>query len=93
MNEKIITFLNSGLLEKYLLGETSSEETEHIESYIARHPEVENAYNTMQFNLEVVAKSQAVEAPKSILNNILDALDEKPVIQLKPAKKYKKWHQ
>ena len=93
MNEKIITFLNSGLLEKYLLGETSSEETEHIESYIARHPEVENAYNTLQFNLEVVAKSQAVEAPKSLLNNILDELDEKPVVQLNPAKKYKKWHQ
>jgi anti-sigma-K factor RskA len=93
MNEKIITFLNSGLLEKYLLGETSSEETEHIESYIARHPEVEHAYNTLQFNLEVVAKTNAVEAPRNILNNILEELDEKPVIQLNTTKKYKKWHQ
>jgi anti-sigma-K factor RskA len=93
MNEKIITFLNSGLLEKYLLGETSSEETEHIESYIARHPEVENAYNTLQFNLEIVAKTNAVEAPKNILNNILEELDNKPVIPLSTTKKYKKWHQ
>lgn len=58
MNEKITTFLNSGLLEKYLLGETSSEETEYIETYIARHPEVENAYTTLQFNLEVVSKNK-----------------------------------
>ncbi len=92
MNEKIITFLNSGLLEKYLLGETSSEETKYIETYISRHPEVENAYNTLQFNLEIVAKSNAVEAPKHILNSILEELDEKPVIKLKTAKKYKNWH-
>ena len=92
MNEKIITFLNSGLLEKYLLGETSSEETKEIETYISRHPEVENAYNTLQFNLEVVAKSNAVEAPKNILNNILEELDEQPVIKMNTNRKYKKWH-
>ncbi|NCO64804.1 MAG: RNA polymerase subunit sigma-70 [Flavobacteriaceae bacterium CG_4_10_14_3_um_filter_33_47] len=93
MNEKIITFLNSGLLEKYLLGVTSSEETEQVETYISRHPEVENAYTTLQFNLEVVAKTNAVEAPKGVLKSILDELDDKPVVPLNPVKKYKKWHQ
>ncbi|WP_194765797.1 anti-sigma factor domain-containing protein [Tamlana sp. I1] len=92
MNEKVNTFLNSGLLEKYLLGETTSAETELVESHISRYPEVQNAYNTLQFNLEVVAKSNAVEAPKSILNNILDELDEKPVIALKPQRNYRKWY-
>src|SRR5690606_27157317 len=33
-----------------------------------------------------------VEAPKDILNNILDELDQKPVIKLEPKRKYKKWH-
>lgn len=93
MNEKINTFLNSGLLEKYLLGETSSEETEYIETFIARHPEVENAYNTMQFNLEVVAKRDAVDAPKHILNAVLEELDVTPVVKLNTPKKYKKWYQ
>lgn len=93
MNEKINTFLNSGLLEKYLLGETSSEETEYIETFIARHPEVENAYNTLQFNLEVVAKRDAVEAPKHILNAVLEKLDDAPVVTLNTKKKYKKWYQ
>jgi len=93
MNEKITTFLNSGLLEKYLLGETSSEETEYIETYIARHPEVENAYTNLQFNLEVVSKTNAVEAPKNILNHVLEELDDTPVIKLNTFKKYKKWHQ
>ena len=92
MNEKITTFLNSGLLEKYLLGETTSVETEKVEAYISKYPEVQNTYNTLQYNLEIVAKSNAVEAPKSILNNILDELDEKPVVKLKPSYRSKKWY-
>lgn len=92
MNEKIITFLNSGLLDKYLLGETTSVETEKVESYIARYPEVQNTYNTLQYNLEVVAKAHAVEAPKNILNTVLDALDETPVVKLNTTRKYKKWY-
>lgn len=92
MNEKITTFLNSGLLEKYLLGETSSAETEKVESYISKYPEVQNAYNTLQYNIEIVAKSNAVEAPKHILNNILEELDDTPVIKMNATKKYKKWY-
>ncbi|MBP0904448.1 anti-sigma factor domain-containing protein [Mariniflexile gromovii] len=92
MNAKITTFLNSGLLEKYLLGETTSAETEIVESHISKYPAVQNYYNTLQHNLEIVAKSNAVEAPKGILNNILDELDEAPVVELNATKKYKYWH-
>lgn len=92
MNEKITTFLNSGLLEKYLLGDATTAETEIVESHIARYPEVENAYNTMQHNLEVVAKTNAVEAPKHILNTILNELDDAPVVKLNTSIKYKKWY-
>ncbi|GAA3564544.1 anti-sigma factor [Snuella lapsa] len=91
MNAKINTFLNSGLLEKYLLGETTSEETEVVEAFISKYPEVQNTYNTMQYNLEVVAKSNAVEAPKSVLDKVLDEInDTTPVITLKT--KYKTWY-
>lgn len=92
MNEKITAFLNSGLLEKYLLGNTSSAETEKVETFISKYPEVQNAYNTLQYNLEIVAKSNAVEAPKSVLNNILEELDDKPVVKLSAPNKYKKWY-
>ncbi len=98
MNEKITTFLNSGLLEKYLIGETNSTETESVETYIAKYPEVQNAYNTLQYNLEIVAKSNAVEAPNNILNDILDNLDvdDTPVVKLNtpnpPIRKSKRWY-
>lgn len=93
MNEKIITFLNSGLLEKYLIGDTTTIETELVETYISKYPEVQNAYNTLQYNLEVVAKANAVEAPNHILNAVLNTLDEKPVVNLNaPKKSYKSWY-
>lgn len=92
MNEKITTFLNSGLLEKYLIGDTTSVETEQVESFISKYPEVQNTYNTLQHNLEIVAKTKAVEAPKFILDQILDELDDKPVVNLIPKKKYKVWY-
>ncbi|TWO34305.1 anti-sigma factor [Seonamhaeicola sediminis] len=92
MNEKTTTFLNSGLLEKYLIGETTSVETEMVETYISKYPEVQNAYNTLQHNLEIVAKSNATEAPKHILNNILEELDDTPVIRMSSSKKYQKWY-
>ncbi|TYA91133.1 RNA polymerase subunit sigma-70, partial [Seonamhaeicola marinus] len=80
------------LLEKYLIGETTPANTEMVESYIERYPEVQNAYNTLQHNLEIIAKTNAVEAPKHILNNILDELDDTPVIKLNSTSKYKKWY-
>ncbi|SFD16337.1 anti-sigma factor [Algibacter pectinivorans] len=91
MNEKINTFLSSGLLDKYLLGETTPAEAEMVESFIARYPEIENNYNMMQHNLEVVAKTHAVEAPKALLNSILDELDDTPVVKLNSPKKHKTW--
>lgn len=92
MNAKITTFLNSGLLDKYLLGDTTSAETQMVETYLSKYIEVQNAYNTLQFNLEVVAKSNAVDAPKHILNTILDEIDETPVVNLNTYKKYRIWH-
>ncbi|MEW4924901.1 anti-sigma factor [Algibacter sp. 2305UL17-15] len=92
MNEEVTTFLNSGLLDKYLIGATTFNETEEVEAYISKYPEVQNAYDTLQHNLEIVAKSNAVEAPKRILETILNELDDAPVVQLKPRIRDRKWY-
>ena len=92
MNAKITTFLNSDLLEKHLLGDTTAAEAEMVESYILKYPEVQNYYNVLQYNLEIIAKSNAVEAPKNILNSILDELDQAPAVQLNITKNNKSWY-
>jgi anti-sigma-K factor RskA len=91
MNGEIITFLNSDLLEKYLIGNTTLEENVTVEHYISTYPEVKEAYDKLQTNLEIVAKHQAVKAPKDILNKVLVELDEKPVVKLQTTTR-KKWY-
>ena len=85
METKLHNFLKSNILNKYLLGETSLEESKEVEHFIANYPEAANAYETLQDNLEIIAKAGAVDVPNNILNDILNSLDEKnetKVIQL-----------
>ena len=80
--KNIYSFLESGLLQKYVIGDTTVSETEKVEEYISNYPEVKSQFDLLQDNLEIISKFNAVEAPKDSLNNILESLDEKPVITL-----------
>lgn len=71
MKEKIRIFLDSDLLEKYLLGATTTEETLQVERYIAMHPEVREAYDELQENLASYAKMHALKAPEGLKDQIL----------------------
>ena len=84
------TFLKSDLLERYLTGLTNTQENLEVEIYISTFPEVKEAYNTLQNKLELVAFVNAEEAPIHLLGNILETIDDKPVIALnkKPRKSW-----
>ncbi|GAB5564332.1 MAG: hypothetical protein Wins2KO_13950 [Winogradskyella sp.] len=90
METKLHSFLNSNLLNKYLVGETTLQETQEVEHYIKSYPEAAEAYEKLQNNLEIIAKAGAVDVPKHVLNNILEELDnsnDAKVIQLVQHKK------
>ena len=91
MKNKVHTFLESGLLDKYLIGATTSSETVEVESYIAKYPEVKEEYNLLQDHLELVAKTQAIRPPSYTLDVILDAIDDKPVVRLHQPRKAPFW--
>jgi anti-sigma-K factor RskA len=74
MKEKIKLFLDTDLLEKYLLGTTTDLETLQVERYIAMHPEVRKTYNELQENLEEFAKSYAVKTPEGLKEQILSRI-------------------
>lgn len=85
METKLDNFLNSTLLSKYLVGETSYEESKEVEHFIFKYPEAAIAYEKLQDNLEIIAKAGAIDVPSNILSDILESLDEKnetKVIQL-----------
>ncbi|BAO76299.1 anti-sigma factor domain-containing protein [Winogradskyella sp. PG-2] len=85
METKLHSFLNSNLLNKYLVGETSLKESKEVEYFISNYPEAASAYEKLQNNLEIIAKAGAIDVPNHILSNILESLDESDdtkVIQL-----------
>ncbi|RKE98272.1 anti-sigma factor [Ichthyenterobacterium magnum] len=92
METKLHSFLQSGILDKYILGTTSASENLEVEHYISTYPEVEKEYNRLQDNLETIAKANAVEAPKFILDAINDELNETPVINLQSQNRKTPWY-
>lgn len=83
MEKKLQIFMDSGLLDKYILGTTTPDENLEVESYIAEFPEVKAEYERLQDNLEILAKATTVEAPHYILNEILKEITEDaPVIKM-----------
>lgn len=87
MKEKLHSFLQSGILERYLVGDTSIEENLEVEHQIATNKEIADAFNTLQHNLEIVAKANAVEAPLGVLNRVLKKVDQKPKVVAIPKQK------
>lgn len=92
METKLRVFINSGLIDKYILDDTSIAESLEVEYYISEYPEIETEYNRLQNNLEILAKSNAVDAPKHMLASILEEIDEKPVISLNAPKYRTPWY-
>ena len=91
MEKKVQDFLNSGLLDKYLIGTASASETLKVESYLTKYPVVKEEYDLLQDQLELVAKAQAVQPPMFTLDNIMDAIDDKPVIKMQPQRRVSYW--
>ncbi len=81
MSERVKLFLESDLLERYLMGSTSPMESQEVEHYIHKYPEVNETYSELQENLEEYASSFAVKAPEGLKKDILNQLGSK---SLKP---------
>ncbi len=74
MKEKIRIFLDTDLLEKYLLGTTTPEESMQVERYIAMYPEVRKTFDELQENLETFAKLHALKTPEGLKAKILNTI-------------------
>ncbi|NAS29610.1 RNA polymerase subunit sigma-70 [Flavobacteriaceae bacterium R38] len=72
MKKDIEIFLESDLLEKYLIGSTTEKEAIQVEHYISKYPEVRTTYDELQDNLENYARSFAIKAPVELKEQILN---------------------
>merc|ERR1712173_108754 len=73
-------FLESDILEKYLLGDTTKEETQKAERYIAMYPEVRETYDELQKNLETFANLYAKKTPEGLKEIILASAKKERVV-------------
>ncbi|MEO1258961.1 MAG: anti-sigma factor [Bacteroidota bacterium] len=94
MKESVKIFLESGLLESYLLGETNAAETSRVEAFVQKYPEVKKAFNDLQNTMEQWAKHQALTPPAGLKADILSEINkvEKPSVAKEiPLKPKRNW--
>ncbi|MDN3586951.1 anti-sigma factor [Pedobacter aquatilis] len=72
--ENIKAYIESGVLELYVLGDLSPEETQQVEEMATRYPEVRAEIASIEEAMEQYAISNAVEPPKDIEQKLFDKL-------------------
>lgn len=81
------TFLASGLLEQYVLGLTSTQETAEVERWLRQHPELKEEVSAMHDALEKYSLTQGIKPPAHLKSKILHQIDSenpKNLLQVEP---------
>lgn len=68
-------FLASGLLEQYVLGLTSSRETEEVEEWLRLYPELKQEVKAMHDALEKYSLAQGITPPPRLRSKVLNKID------------------
>ncbi len=83
------TYLESGILELYVLGDLSSEEIREVESTIVQYPEVKAEVEAIEHALQAYAISNAIHPSDAVRTKILNSIEtsseiETPVVPIYP---------
>ena len=76
MKDNLNEFLESSLLEEYVLGVIDPEQKAVVEHYINTYPEVKSAYDELQENLEMLANKMAAAPPPGTRESIMNKLED-----------------
>lgn len=88
-------YISSGAIEAYVLGLANSNDVAEMDALRLQHPEINDAINAFEIELEEQALANAVQPPAHIKNNILSKIDftgsdvkeEAPVVSLQSSNK------
>ncbi|MCC8408849.1 hypothetical protein LJ707_07900 [Mucilaginibacter sp. UR6-1] len=69
-------YINSGILEAYVLGCASQQEVQEVLSMKEKHPEVKDALLALEDDMEKLAASMAIEPPANLWPKIADEINE-----------------
>jgi hypothetical protein len=80
-------YIDSGILELYVLGSTSERETEELLHYKEQYPQVQKALYELEIDMERVAQQMAIMPPPGTWEKIEDRINELATIpEYKPLK-------
>jgi anti-sigma-K factor RskA len=72
--EDVKAFIESGILELYVLGDVSTAERKQVEAMVQEHPAVKAELNEVEKALELYANDNAIEPSANQRNKILNSL-------------------
>lgn len=79
-------YIESGILEGYVMGTNSKQEMQEVECMSSIYPELKQEINSIETSLEEYVKSIAVAPPKSVKTNLLNAIkniEQEKVLSIK----------
>lgn len=71
------TYIESGILELYVLGQLSSEEEKEVQDMQAKHIEIQREIHEISLSLEKYAQLNAIKAPAQVADRIFENLPSK----------------
>ncbi len=74
--DRVKQILESGLLESYLMGDCTEEQSLQMEKYIDAYPQVKKAYEDYQIAIENMADENAIEVPHAIKSQLMDRISQ-----------------
>ncbi len=78
MKKEIREFLNTGLLEQYVLGLLEPSESAEVEDYIQKYPEVRSVYQEIQDGINNMMAASAKPVPGGVKASIMEQIDSVP---------------
>ena len=71
------TYIESGILELYVLGQLSPEEEKEVQDMQAKHIEIQREIHEISLSLEKYAQLNAIKAPAQVADRIFENLPSK----------------
>lgn len=72
--EDVKAYIESGILELYVLGEISAQEKAGVEDMALKHPAVRAELNEIERSMELYAAEQSIEPSEALRNRVLNSL-------------------
>ena len=84
MDKKLQSFLNSGILDRYITGMANESEKAEAEYFIENFTAIKKEYLNLQNQLKSNDALKSQQAPANLLNGILKQIEPSPQLTQKP---------